>query len=101
VSGTADWNRVTDVVQTALARALADRAAFLRETCEGDQELQAEVESLLEAHEQAGHLAERPAVQGLRSVRHAGVWSQFRGRSETEPFPGRAGTSSYLPSSTL
>jgi serine/threonine protein kinase/Tol biopolymer transport system component len=65
VSGATDWERVKDVVHGALARAPADRAVFVRETCDGDPALQAEVESLLDAHGQAGSFAERPAIEAL------------------------------------
>jgi Tol biopolymer transport system component len=59
---------VKEVLHAALARAPGERAAFLRETCEADDTLQAEVESLLAAHAQAGSFAERPAIQALNDV---------------------------------
>src|SRR5262249_36416328 len=39
-----------------------ERPTYLDRVCEGDQELRAEVESLMEAHEQAGDLFESPPV---------------------------------------
>src|SRR5262245_45610020 len=44
----AKWNDVDRLYHEAVARAPADRAAFLEEACKGDPELRAEVESLLE-----------------------------------------------------
>ena len=67
MTGEMDWNRVKDVVHAALALAPEERADFLRETCDGDHALQAEVESLLAAHAQAGSFAERPAVEVIES----------------------------------
>ncbi len=67
MSAELDWNRVKDVVHAALAMPLEERATFLRETCDGDQAFQAEVESLLAAHAQAGSFAERPALGPLEN----------------------------------
>jgi Tol biopolymer transport system component len=68
VSDAADWNRVKEVLHAALTRAPEERGAFLRDTCGADCNLQAEVESLLAAHAQAGSFAERPAIQALNDV---------------------------------
>jgi tetratricopeptide (TPR) repeat protein len=68
VSDAADWSRVKEILHEALARAPEERGAFLRETCGADDNLQAEVESLLAAHVQAGSFAERPAIQALNEV---------------------------------
>jgi len=46
--------RISEVLELALARAPADRTTLLDEECAGDQELRAEVESLIASHELAG-----------------------------------------------
>ena len=59
------WQHVKEVFQAALDHEPPERAAFVREACAGDTALQAEVESLLAAHERAGSFAERPATVPL------------------------------------
>jgi eukaryotic-like serine/threonine-protein kinase len=59
------WDRVKEVLQGALDRPAHERAAWLHEICGEDRALQAEVESLLTAHDEAGSFAERPAVELL------------------------------------
>src|SRR5215510_10397813 len=54
----ARWARTKEVLQAALDRPAAERAVFVRAACSGDQDLQASVESLLLAHDQAGSFAE-------------------------------------------
>jgi Tol biopolymer transport system component/serine/threonine protein kinase len=48
------WKRIEEVYQSALASPRGGRAALLDELCSGDGDLRREVESLLEAREQAG-----------------------------------------------
>jgi TolB-like protein len=55
------WARVKEVFHSALDRELAARRGFVAAACEGDAELQQEVEALLEQHEQAGDFLEPPA----------------------------------------
>jgi len=47
------WKRIKQLLDEAIALPLAERAAFLKGACDGDSELQVEVESLLSSHEQA------------------------------------------------
>ena len=56
------WRRVKEIVQAALARPPAERAAFILQSCGDDSELRAEVDSLLAAIDQAGSFIERPAL---------------------------------------
>lgn len=56
------WQQVEDVLQAALDRAPAERAAFLNEACSGDAELAHETNSLIEAYDQAGDFIEEPAI---------------------------------------
>ena len=59
------WQHVKEVFQAALDHEPPERAAFVRDACAGDSALQAEVESLLTAHERADSFAERPATVPL------------------------------------
>src|SRR5881296_28607 len=65
MNGPDDRSRVKHIFQAALERAPEERAPFLQATCAGDTRLRAEVESLLAAHRQAGHFAERPALAAV------------------------------------
>jgi hypothetical protein len=58
----ADWSKVEQLFHEALKRAPAEREAFLRETCGGDEELRREVESLLAQEAEAERLMEQPAA---------------------------------------
>ena len=60
------WLQVEKLFQTALERPPADRALFLDESCGDDLELRSEVESLLEAHEQADSFLDDPIVEQMR-----------------------------------
>jgi serine/threonine protein kinase/Tol biopolymer transport system component len=62
------WDRVKQVFQATLEREPHERAACLRELCGEDRALQAEVESLLATHQQAGSFAERPAIELLNEL---------------------------------
>ncbi|HMF96420.1 MAG TPA: serine/threonine-protein kinase [Vicinamibacterales bacterium] len=59
------WERIKQLFQAALDRPPTDRPGFLGDECGGDLGVQAEVESLLEAHASAGSFAARPAVDLL------------------------------------
>ena len=57
------WNKVDRLLQSALERPSAERLAFLREACAGDQDLEREVQSLLSAGQEAGSFLEDPAIE--------------------------------------
>src|SRR6187200_2424663 len=59
------WEKVIDLFQLALERAPEERAAFLNETCGGDEDLRCEVESLLTSHEHAENFIEIPAFKAV------------------------------------
>ena len=62
-AATADrWQQVAEIYLAAVERDPADREAFLREACAGDEGLRREVESLLCHEDGADALLERPAV---------------------------------------
>jgi serine/threonine-protein kinase len=65
VTGAGAWARVKQLFQAALERNPDERAAFLREACGEDETLRADVQSLLDAHGEAGAFADRPAVEIL------------------------------------
>ena len=54
--------RIDDLFYSALEREPAEREAFLRVGCAGDESLRREVESLLAAHEKVGDFIEEPAA---------------------------------------
>src|SRR6266404_505472 len=56
------WQQVEEVLQAALDRAPAERAAFLDQVCAGDAELQTEASSLVSAHDAAPDFIEEPAI---------------------------------------
>jgi len=62
------WERIKEVFQDALERPPHDRAQWLRARCGDDRALQAEVESLLATHEQAGSFADQPSVDVLNML---------------------------------
>ena len=57
-----DWSKVEELFHEALVRAPAEREAFLREACGGDEELRREVQSLLAEETEARRLMEQPAA---------------------------------------
>jgi len=54
------WKQVDQLLQEALGRDSAERAAFLAEACGADDELRHEVESLLDFHDRAENFIEAP-----------------------------------------
>ena len=59
------WARVKHVFQSALDRPVTERLTFVRDRCGADDDLHAEVVSLLVAHVNADGFAEVPAIQKL------------------------------------
>lgn len=57
------WQRIEQVYFAALARAAEEREVLLDEECRGDEELRREVESLLDAHQEASGFLAEPAMQ--------------------------------------
>jgi hypothetical protein len=67
--------RITSIFHSAIEREGTERRAFLDGACANDEELRREVESLIEAHEQAGSLMNAPAYEcgaGLIESEHGG-----------------------------
>ncbi len=59
------YRQVKQIFQAVLDVAPQARAAYLTETCAGDDELRGEVVSLLAAHDDAGEFIEVPAVAAI------------------------------------
>ncbi|MEO8025883.1 MAG: serine/threonine-protein kinase, partial [Bryobacteraceae bacterium] len=58
------WTQVRQIFEEAVDRAPADREAYLRVVCMGDEELRYEVDSLLASHQDSsGDFLETPAAQ--------------------------------------
>ena len=57
------WQKVEAILQGALDRAPHERAVFLHEACSGDEQLQVETSSLVDAHDEAGDFIEQPAIE--------------------------------------
>src|SRR5687767_15157517 len=58
-----EWNRVDDLLGAALKRAPEEREAFLRQACEGEEQLEREVRSLLSFEQGAANFLETPAIE--------------------------------------
>jgi len=54
------WQKIKEIVGSALERPLAERSSFLDQVCSSDTTLRAEVESLLAAYEQSDALSQNP-----------------------------------------
>ncbi len=57
------WKQVDNLLQAALERPPAERAAFLRHACAGDESLEREVQSLLASEQEEGSFLEGPAIE--------------------------------------
>jgi tRNA A-37 threonylcarbamoyl transferase component Bud32/tetratricopeptide (TPR) repeat protein len=63
------WNHVDKLLQSALELPAAERDVFLRRACGGDEQLEHEVRSLVEAHDRADDFLGAPAID--LAARHA------------------------------
>jgi serine/threonine protein kinase/tetratricopeptide (TPR) repeat protein len=70
------WTHVDRLLQSALDTPAPERDAFLRNACGGDRRLEAEVRSLVAAHDRAGGFLDAPAIdvaaRGLAEQRQGG-----------------------------
>jgi serine/threonine protein kinase/Tol biopolymer transport system component/Tfp pilus assembly protein PilF len=57
------WQRIKELLHSALERAPQERTAFVNDACAGDSSLRTEVEALISSHEQAGGFIESPAFE--------------------------------------
>jgi serine/threonine protein kinase len=56
------WQRLNDLFQAVLLYPPEERAAFLTHACAGNEEIRAELQSLLDADEQTPNFLEKPAI---------------------------------------
>jgi serine/threonine protein kinase/tetratricopeptide (TPR) repeat protein len=56
------WKKLDNLLQSALEHPLAERDAFLRQACSGDEPLERQLRALLSAEPVAKHFMERPAI---------------------------------------
>jgi len=57
------WQRIGEIVSAVLERDAGQQLSFLRDACEGDEQLRKEVEDLLSAHQNARSFLERPSLK--------------------------------------
>lgn len=57
------WQRVDELLQSALERVPGERDAFVKQACAGDEALEREVRSLLRFEPDAGSFLENPAIE--------------------------------------
>ena len=63
------WNHVDKLLQSALDRPAAERDIFLRRACDGDEQLEQEIRSLVAAYELAcGHTDSRSAEKAVGPI---------------------------------
>ncbi len=61
--GSERWKQIDHVFQAVLERTPEERDSFLHQSCDGDEELEREVRSLLTSREQAESFLENPALE--------------------------------------
>jgi serine/threonine protein kinase/predicted Zn-dependent protease len=72
------WKRVEAILQSALDRPVAERDAYLREACAGDESLEREVRSLLTAELSAEGFLEHPAMSAAAELSSGTEISHYR-----------------------
>ena len=87
------WKRIDNLLHAALERPPAERDAFLKRECAGDEALEREVRTLIASDQQAGSFLDGPAVAAMPPERWREIESLYhaareRGRAvlaETDP----------------
>ena len=82
------WNHVDKLLQSALDIPAAERDAYLRSACGGDEQLEDEVRSLLAAHDRAGSFLGAPAID-LAARELAGARSDDGNQAGGDPLIGQ------------
>src|SRR5688572_3687166 len=72
------WLRIEELLQQALDLQPYERPAFLKQTCNGDASLIAEVEALLKRETEAHSFMETPAIASLPRVEPPSQISHYR-----------------------
>jgi len=84
------WERIEQLYHSALRVERSQRAAFLEDTCGGDEGLRREVESLLTGEKQAENFLESPALEmAVKAFAHKGD-SPNRSVQDDSRLTGRA-----------
>jgi len=60
------WQQVREILDRAIALPRGERTTYLDQTCDGDEELRKEVESLIDSHHQAGSVFLNKPVADLK-----------------------------------
>src|SRR5262245_6153698 len=74
------WQRINDLLESALDRHPSERGPMLDQACAGDAALRREIEALLAADEQAGDFLERPAIAATAPLPSDGTDDPLIGR---------------------
>ena len=82
------WNHVDQLLQSALDIPAVERDAYLRNACDGDQRLEAEVRSLLAAYDRADRFLDAPAID-LAARELAGARSDDGSQADVDPLIGQ------------
>jgi serine/threonine protein kinase len=85
------WDRIQEIYHAALARPRSERSAFVTKTCAGDLDLEAQVNSLLNAADLSGGILDTPVIT-LGSLDDL-VGTQIDGRYLIERELGHGGMS--------
>ena len=72
------WSQIEELLQQALDLQPEQRTAFLKETCNGDAALVAEVEALLRRETEARSFMESPAIASLPQIEPPSQISHYR-----------------------
>src|SRR5689334_22649659 len=62
------WRRIEQLYHAALEQEVSRRAAFVAESCQGDEELRREVESLLSSGQEDDGRFDSPAWEGAANL---------------------------------
>lgn len=81
------WNRIDNLLQSALEVPIEERDAFLQRMCAGDESLQREISSLLSSLKDADGFLETPAIE--EAARALGVSSVLESSVPWPPSPGQ------------
>jgi serine/threonine protein kinase len=89
------WQRIDALLSAALERQTQERASFVAQACQGDEELREHVERLLRAHQDAGNFLESSPSDAASAIAAARVDSTLSEEANTfvkpTPSSGPAG----------
>jgi len=85
------WKRVDAILSAALQREEGQRASFLAQACEGDEELQKQVQALVSAHEAASSFLKSQPTEDGEATAAAGAAPTMLGRYALQQKLGAGG----------